>query len=485
MAKSLKKNAFYSFVKAFMNLAFPIISFPYATRVLLPDSIGMVNFANSIIDYFHLFAALGIATYASREAAKIRDDKQALNKFSREMLVFNFISMGIAYVLFFVAIFLIPKLSAYRAVLCVLSAKILFETIGVKWLFVAEEEYKYITLRSILFQVISLVFLFVFVRKPDDYIKYALFGMISSVGANIFNVFYSRKFINIFEKHVIELKNHIKPVFVFFGSTLTSSVYTIVDSTMLGFLASTSAVAFYAAANKLIVLVVSLTGAVLGSLLPRSAYWYENGMTEEYKSLIHKSITMALFFCMPAAIGLFVLCRPAMLVLCGEQYMSAVTAMEILSPLILTNGINAVIINVILLPQGKERFLLRIQIIQCLINIVCNYFLIAAMEVKGAALATLGSESFLFCVLLFMAKKKVCTKKVLENMLKVFMATLCMALLVRYVSSLVTSVEMQLFVGILTGGITYAAVSILLKHETALVVVNLIQKKMRKEDVHS
>ena len=107
------------------------------------------------------------------------------------------------------------------------------------------------------------------------------------------------------------------------------------------------------------------------------------------------------------------------------------------------------------------------------------------MGVKGAALATLGSESFLFCVLLFMVKKKVCTKNVLKNMLKVFAATLCMALLVRYVSSLVTSVEMQLLVGILTGGITYAAVSILLKHETALVVVNLIQKKMRKEDVHS
>lgn len=81
--KSLKKNAFYNFVKCFMNIIFPIISFPYASRILLPEGIGKVNFANSIIEYFLMIAGLGIGTYASREAAKIRDNKQLLNKFSR------------------------------------------------------------------------------------------------------------------------------------------------------------------------------------------------------------------------------------------------------------------------------------------------------------------------------------------------------------------------------------------------------------------
>ena len=80
-----------------MNIIFPIISFPYASRILLPSGIGKVNFANSIIEYFVMFAALGVVSYATREVAKIRDDNHKLNAFSREILLINFISTAISY----------------------------------------------------------------------------------------------------------------------------------------------------------------------------------------------------------------------------------------------------------------------------------------------------------------------------------------------------------------------------------------------------
>ena len=101
--KSLKKNAIYSFIKAFMNLAFPVITFPYASRILLPEGIGKVNFANSIVSYFIIIAGLGIGTYATREAAKVRNDKTQLTKFSKEIFSINLIATVIAYILFFIA----------------------------------------------------------------------------------------------------------------------------------------------------------------------------------------------------------------------------------------------------------------------------------------------------------------------------------------------------------------------------------------------
>src|SRR5574344_3004987 len=104
--KSLKKNAFYGFIKAFMNLAFPIISFPYASRILLPEGIGKVNFANSIVDYFIMIGGLGIISYASREAAKIRNDQKAFNQFAKEIFLINMAATLAAYVLLFFALFL-------------------------------------------------------------------------------------------------------------------------------------------------------------------------------------------------------------------------------------------------------------------------------------------------------------------------------------------------------------------------------------------
>ena len=185
--KSLKKNAIYSFIKAFMNLAFPVITFPYASRILLPEGIGKVNFANSIVSYFIIIAGLGIGTYAIREAAKVRNDKTRLTKFSKEILSINLISTAIAYILFFIAFIFIPKLNPYRTMLLICSTKILFTTLGMDWFFAAIEDFKYITLRSVFFQAISLFFLFIFVRTKDDILRYTAFGIISSVGSNICN----------------------------------------------------------------------------------------------------------------------------------------------------------------------------------------------------------------------------------------------------------------------------------------------------------
>ena len=83
--KSLKLNAVLNITKQCMNLLFPLITFPYSSRILNADGIGKVNFALSIVSYFALFAGLGIGKYATREAAKIRDDRLLLSKFTKEI----------------------------------------------------------------------------------------------------------------------------------------------------------------------------------------------------------------------------------------------------------------------------------------------------------------------------------------------------------------------------------------------------------------
>ena len=74
--KSLKMNAILNMIKTLMGLAFPLITFPYASRILLPEGLGKVNFAISIISYFAMIASLGIETYGIREAAKISETER-------------------------------------------------------------------------------------------------------------------------------------------------------------------------------------------------------------------------------------------------------------------------------------------------------------------------------------------------------------------------------------------------------------------------
>ena len=106
--KSLKKNSFFSFLNAFSTLIFPIITFPYASRILHPEGIGQVNFAVNTEGIFSLIAGLGIANYATREAARLRENRFELSKFCKEMLTINFLSMFVAYTFLAIALIFVP-----------------------------------------------------------------------------------------------------------------------------------------------------------------------------------------------------------------------------------------------------------------------------------------------------------------------------------------------------------------------------------------
>lgn len=113
-SKSLKFNMLLNTIKNVMGIIFPLISFPYASKVLGVDNIGKYGFANSVISYFLLLADLGISTYAIREGAKIRSDKEKTNAFASEMFSINCISAAGSLVVMVLCVLLIPKFQSYR-----------------------------------------------------------------------------------------------------------------------------------------------------------------------------------------------------------------------------------------------------------------------------------------------------------------------------------------------------------------------------------
>ena len=84
---SVKYNFIMNFILTASNFIFPLITFPYVSRILLASGNGKVNFAASVANYFMMVASLGIPTYGIRACAKVRDDKEALSKTAQEILM--------------------------------------------------------------------------------------------------------------------------------------------------------------------------------------------------------------------------------------------------------------------------------------------------------------------------------------------------------------------------------------------------------------
>ena len=462
-----------------MSIIFPIVSFPYASRVLMPEGIGKVNFANSIIEYFILIAVLGINTYASREAAKIRDDRHRLSGFAREILAINFVSTVIAYLALLICFLFIPKFNEYRLLIIICSTKVLFTTAGMEWLYRAEEEYGYMTLRQTIFQIISLILLFTLVRTKDDYIIYAGIGVIANVGANIFNFIYSRKFLNLLERTKINWKKHIRPVFTFFGITCAGKINSALDAVMLGFILGDSAVGFYSAAIKITRMVTELITSTISSFMPRSSYYLKNNNIDEYKKMVGTVCNATFFFAIPAATGLFILCEPIIILFSGNQYLAAVPSMKTMSAVVIASCANSFLLNLVITPQGKEKFTLIAQITAACTNIILNSILIPKLGVFGASLATLIVEFILPLVVLAPAWKYIASWQNLSNILKSLFGATTMFIILHFFIRYIQNDFLKIAFSLVLGSVTYALSELVLKHETAILLLAGINKKLK------
>ena len=396
--KSISINLIANGIKTLMSVLFPLITFPYASRVLGATGIGKVNYATSIISYFSMFAALGIATYAIREGARIRDDKEKFSKFAKEMLNINLLTTVIAYVALLIFLCL-PILKNYKILLIILSGTIVFTTIGMEWLFIIKEEYAYITKRAVLFQFLSLILLFLLVRSKEDYGWYAALTVISSGGSAIWNLVYSRKLVNWRQKITPEYKKHLKPIFLIFGTSIASSIYMTMDTTMLGAMSGDKATGIYTAAVKINTVVSTLIGTISSTILPRVSYYIGNGLKKEYEKLMQSSMDLLMMVAMPVAIGMMCTSDILILLFSGAEFLPGSTAAKILSAKVVIAAINRVLAYQICIPYKRDKEVLLSTSGGALFNLIANAALIPIWGVNGASIATFFSEVVVFIIL--------------------------------------------------------------------------------------
>ena len=184
--KSIKLNFVMNIILTMSSFIFPLITFPYVSRVLLPVGTGKVSMATSVITYFSMFAQLGIPTYGIRACAKVRDNREKLSKVAQELLIINIIMSMISYMVLIILLFYVPKFRCEKELYVILSFNIILTSIGMEWLYKALEQYTYITVRSVIFKFIALIFMFFLVHKQTDYVIYGGITIFAASASNIF-----------------------------------------------------------------------------------------------------------------------------------------------------------------------------------------------------------------------------------------------------------------------------------------------------------
>ncbi len=477
--KSVAVNLVANGIKTLMSVLFPLITFPYASRILGAEGIGKVNYANSIISYFSLVAALGISTYAIREGARIRNNRKEFNKFAKEMLRINMVTAVVTYIGFCVFLCL-PILKSYKTLLVVFSLGIWFTTIGMEWLFVIQEEYEYITKRAVLFQFVSLILLFALVRSREDYVWYAALTVISSGGSAILNLWHSRKLVDWRQKCQYNYRQHIKPILLIFGTSVASNIYMTMDTTMIGALQGDAATGIYTAASKINLVISTLIGTISSTILPRVSYYIGNDLHEKYRELMKTSANILFLISMPAVIGMICTSDLLILLFSGKEFIAGSLAAKILSVRVLVGAINRILAYQICIPYKKEKDVLVSTIAGAVFNLIANTLLIPLWGTTGASIATLCSEIVVFIVLTMYSKKFFDTRILYDRLPVYFLATVWF-FAVRYVVNIfAVGIIMKLLITVAICGAGYFAVLLVIKDKFIVDIMQIIKERVSK-----
>lgn len=399
MKNSLKWNLIVNLLLAASSLLFPILLFPYAARVLQPENIGRVSFAESVMAYFLLLSQLGIPTYGVREISRARGDRQESARIARELLSLNLLMAVISFLLLLAASSFVPRLREERSLLLITGAGLLLNALGVEWLYRGRELYVPIAVRSFSVKAICFALVLLSVRDTTAVLRFACLYVIAMYGAGILNFVGARKYLNIGEPiYKLNISRHFPAVFVFFAMACATTVYTHLDAVMLGFISGNTELGFYNAAIKIKVLLVSLVTSIGTVLLPRITMSLKKGDLAVCRRLVDTTRRFVWDFSVPMTAFFILFARPVLQLLSGERFLPAAPAMRWILLTLLPIGLSNLIGLEILVPLGREKEVLIAELIGGGMDLGMNLMLIPHYGAVGAAVGTVTAE---LAVLLF------------------------------------------------------------------------------------
>jgi O-antigen/teichoic acid export membrane protein len=404
---SIKKNFIFNFILTGSNLLFPLITFPYLSRILGAEGLGISNFLISYGQNFIIIAALGIPVYGSREIAKVGDNVEKRTKLFFEILTIHILFTFFLLLIYFASIFIYKDFKNYRDLAILGGSLILFNVFSLEWLFTGVSNFKYVTIRSIFIRAISIVTIFLFVKTKDDFSVYFVILVCTVFFTVLVDIYYAKNFIT--GKITLSARGimlHIKPIFVLGIYMVLTSIYSVLPITLLGFLSTKLAVGYYYGANRIIRMVISVFSAFISVMIPRLNLVMETQGKNEYLLLLNKSLNIVISFGIAITFFIFLMADPIVMILAGKNFINSILIIQIMSPIILFVAFAQIFVLLILNIYRKDKYMVLLSFIGMTTSLFINLIFIPAFAEKATAFSQLFAE-FLVTLVSFLFARKV------------------------------------------------------------------------------
>ena len=407
--QSLKKNFIYNAILTMSGYIFPLMVYPYVSRVLGVANIGACNFVDSIVEYFTILSMMGMNTIGIREIAKCKNDQQKLDNVFSQLFSLNTLTTITAIIILIIATNIVPKFAPYKDLLYIGVGKLFFNYMLINWFFQGLENFKYIAARTIFVKILFVISVFLFVKTETDVKLYYFLVALTWAGNGIINFIYAKKYVSF--NFTLKINKAIIGSFFILGVYwFMNSMYTTLNVAFLGFATNDIEVGYYTTANKLLTVIMTMFTALTSVMVPRFSVALKSNENSEAKTLIRKAINALMLFAIPLIFFVFPFSQELIYLMSGKGYEGATTPLQIMTPLFFLVGYDQIIVLQTLLPMGKDKDILRNSILAASVGIISNIFLTLNFGKNGSAIVLILAElsvllSSQFCVTKYLGLK--------------------------------------------------------------------------------
>lgn len=403
---TLFKNTIYKSMLSMVNIVVPLVIGPYIMRLLDVDLYGLYNRVFADFQMFLAFASFGVYTLGVREISKIRNDKEKVSKLFTNLFVISFLSNMLVLIIYLI-FSLITSTGLAKVLYLVMSIQIIANVFYVEFVNEALENYKFITIKSIIVKIIYFLAILLAVRNPHDIVIYAVIVSLTNFLNNIISFIYAKHRIS-FDFSKIQIKKYIKPLIAVLVITNADLLYSQLDRVMLGRYVSGVSVTVYYTAYYLISTLSAIPYSIINVSIPRLSYLLKNEGKEIYEEKLNNSISSLIFIIVPMCLGVFVLSKEAIILYAGKKYLMAIVPLMIACITRIFISLESVMNNLVMYPNNREDRILKVSLTCGISNLIINYLLVLFKIFSPlTALATTGLvELTIFIIHYTYARKK-------------------------------------------------------------------------------
>lgn len=474
--KSISKNYFYNLFYQILTIVMPLITTPYLSRVLGAEAIGIYSYTLSIVTYFILFGTLGISMYGQREIAYVQDEEKKRSKVFWEIVLLKIIMMTISITVF---LFTYGSGDQYKIYYRILIIELISQCIDISWFFQGIEEFKKTVIRNSIVKLLFAISIFIFVKSPNDLIKYIIIIACANLLGNLSLWMYVPKYIKKVKIKDLQVFKHLRPTIMLFIPQIAVQIYTVLDKTMLGHMIENKAeVGYYEQAQKVVKLLLTIVTSLGTVMVPRMASTFAKGDNEQLKKYMYSSFQFAFSLSFPIMGGIILVSKEFIPIFFGQGYDKVILLINIIVPIILFIGLSSIIGTQFLLPTKKQKEYTISVIVGAIFNFIFNLVVIKKHASIGASITTVMAEFLVTIVQFYFIRNFIEIKKIFKLARNNVIAAGGMMLIVYLTSKIIPlhGISMMI-IKIIEGCAIYGIILIILKDSFLNEIFNRIKEK--------